>query len=45
MPNANTVMVTRFRRRSSAEEALRLLRRLYPGVEYIIIFDVGLGNG
>ena len=40
-PNAQTVIVKRFRRRSDAEEALRLLRRLQPEVLYGIVFDVG----
>ncbi len=41
MPNAQTAIVKRFRRRSDAEEALRLLRRLHPEVLYGIVFDVG----
>ena len=41
MPNAQTAIIKRFRRRSDAEEALRLLRRLQPEVLYGIVFDVG----
>ena len=45
LPNARTVIVQRFRRRSDAEEALRLLRRLQPGMYYGIVFDVGRFDG
>lgn len=48
LPNARTVIVQRFRRRSDAEEALRLLHRLQPGMHHGIIFDVGrfdVGSG
>ena len=45
MPNAQTAIIKRFRRRSDAEEALRLLRRLQPEVLYGIVFDVGRFDG
>ena len=41
MPNAQTLIVARYRKCSTAEDALRLLHRLYPSVQYAVIFDVG----
>jgi hypothetical protein len=42
MPNLQSPIVARFRRRSDAEAHLQVLRRLIPNVTYQIIFDVQL---
>ncbi|MEC4885654.1 MAG: hypothetical protein SAL70_30715 [Scytonema sp. PMC 1070.18] len=38
-PSMQNQVVARFRRRSDAECHLRVIRRLSPGVTYIIIFN------
>lgn len=38
-PNAQTVIVDRFRRRNDAEAHLRILRQINPDALYEIIFD------
>jgi hypothetical protein len=40
LPNAQTVIVDRFRRRSDAEAHLRVLRQINPDAVYEILFDV-----
>jgi hypothetical protein len=39
LPEAQRLVVARFRRRNNAEEQLRLLKRMTPSGEYSIIFD------
>jgi hypothetical protein len=39
LPNAQTVIVDRFRRRNDAEAHLRVLRQLQPDLSYEIIFN------
>jgi hypothetical protein len=38
LPSAQALIVARFRRRSEAEEYLRVLRRLIPTAEFKIVF-------
>jgi hypothetical protein len=40
LPNAQTVIVDRFRRRSDAEAHLRVLRQINPHAVYNILFDL-----
>jgi hypothetical protein len=40
-PNAHTLIVARFRRRSDAEAQLRALQRLIPAASFCIVFDAG----
>ncbi len=39
LPNLQRQMIARFRRRNEAESHLQVMRRLLPGVTYMIIFD------
>lgn len=39
LPNLQRQMIARFRRRNDAESHLQVIRRLLPGVRYMIIFD------
>ncbi|HEY9675595.1 MAG TPA: hypothetical protein V6D11_29400 [Waterburya sp.] len=39
LPNLQRQMIARFRRRNEAESHLQVIRRLLPGVTYMIIFD------
>lgn len=41
LPDAQTLIVQRFRRRNEAEEHLRVLRRLEPNGIFEIVFDPG----
>jgi hypothetical protein len=43
LPNMRRVVVGRFRTRSDAEGHLQALRRLIPGAEMIVVFDVEEG--
>jgi hypothetical protein len=43
LPNLRRVVVGRFRTRSDAEGHLQALRRLIPGAEMIVVFDVEEG--
>jgi len=43
LPNMRRVVVGRFRTRSDAEGHLQALRRLMPGAEMIVVFDVEEG--
>jgi hypothetical protein len=40
LPNLQSAIVARFRRRSDAEAHLQILRRLVPTVAYRIVFDI-----
>jgi len=40
LPNAQTLIVARLRRRNDAEAHLRILQQLTPTATYHIIFDV-----
>lgn len=40
LPNAQTAIVARFRRRNDAEAHLRVLRQLTPSATYDLIFDI-----
>ncbi|WP_416666654.1 hypothetical protein [Egbenema bharatensis] len=40
LPKMQRVVVVRFRRRNSAEEHLRVLKRLNPDATYEIVFDL-----
>lgn len=40
LPNAQTLIVARFRRRNDAEAHLRILQQITPTATYHIIFDV-----
>lgn len=40
LPNLQSVVVARFRRRSDAEAHLQILKRMIPTVTYKIMFDV-----
>jgi hypothetical protein len=40
-PNAHTLIVARFRRRSDAEAQLRVLQHLMPTISFCIVFDAG----
>ncbi|MEH2025195.1 hypothetical protein [Nostoc sp.] len=42
LPNMQNQIVARFRRRSDAEAHLQVLRRLIPGVNFTLIFNVGV---
>lgn len=39
-PGAQTLIIQRFRKRSEAEEHLKILRRLSPDAVYEIVFDL-----
>ena len=39
LPNMQRIVVARFRNRGQAEEYLRVLQRLSPEAQYILIFD------
>ncbi|MBL1176749.1 hypothetical protein [Pantanalinema sp. GBBB05] len=39
LPNARTIVVQRFRRRSDAEAHMQVLRRMKPHASYQIMFD------
>jgi hypothetical protein len=39
LPNAQTVIVGRFRRRSDAEAHLHILKQMVPTATYKIVFD------
>jgi hypothetical protein len=45
LPNAQTITVARFRRRSDAEAYLRTLRQLTPTASFRIVFDGGSDRG
>ncbi|NJR60876.1 MAG: hypothetical protein HC769_19850 [Cyanobacteria bacterium CRU_2_1] len=45
LPNAQTVVVDRFRRRSDAEAHLRVLRQINPDAIYEVIFDSAHPSG
>lgn len=40
-PNLQHVIVARFRRRSDAEGHLRILKRMLPQMQFVILFDIG----
>lgn len=40
LPNAQTFILNRFRRRNHAEAHLRILQQLNPSATYHIIFDI-----
>jgi hypothetical protein len=40
-PNAHTLVVARFRRRSDAEAQLSALQRLIPAASFYVVFDAG----
>lgn len=44
LPNAQTFIVVRFRRRNDAEAHLRILQQLTPTATYCLIFDVPQPN-
>ncbi|HEY9657157.1 MAG TPA: hypothetical protein V6C65_01740 [Allocoleopsis sp.] len=44
LPNAQTAIVARFRRRNDAEAHLRVLQQLTPTATYDLIFDVSESN-
>ena len=44
LPNAQNVLVERFRNRGEAEAYLRSLRRLLPQVEHSLVFDPDLDS-
>ncbi|WP_416665896.1 hypothetical protein [Egbenema bharatensis] len=39
LPNAQTLIIQRFRRRNDAEAHLRVLQHMNPAIAYEIIFD------
>lgn len=41
LPNARTIVIERFRRRSDAEAYLKILRQIKPQANYSIMFDGG----
>jgi hypothetical protein len=44
LPNAQTLIVARFRRCGDAEAHLKVLRRLMPHEAFELMFDSGEGN-
>ncbi len=40
LPGAQTLIIQRFRKRTEAEEHLKILRRLSPDAVYEIVFDL-----
>jgi hypothetical protein len=45
LPNAQTLIVQRFRRRNEAEAHLRVLQQINPAIGYEIIFDAPSPEG
>jgi hypothetical protein len=44
LPNLQSVVVARFRRRSDAEAHMQIIQRLIPSVSYKIVFDQKPGD-
>ncbi|MBW4489979.1 MAG: hypothetical protein KME12_19535 [Trichocoleus desertorum ATA4-8-CV12] len=44
LPQARSITVARFRRRSEAEAHLQILQRILPTATYTIMFDAAIAN-